>query len=99
MLLTYYLILFVVSITRRERHQDGETALSTNVVDVFSHITAIGIDSLLFASLFDGYIQRIIAHARNAGTSTAFIIRPIVVMTYRDDDPVARTDGLTDGFP
>ena len=80
MLFTYYLVLLVVGITRCQRHQDGVTSLSSDIVDVFTHIAAIGIYRLLLTSLFDGHIERIIASSRDAGTSTSLIIRSVVIM-------------------
>ena len=63
--------LFIVCIARCQRHQYGMTALRANIIDVFAHIAAISVDRLLFASLLDGDIQCVIAHAGNAGPCTS----------------------------
>ena len=97
--LTDYLAFFVVGIAWCQRHQDRVAALSAHVINVFPHIAAIGVYRFLFSSLFNRYVQRIVAYTRNAGTGTSRVVWPVVVVADRDDDPVTRADSLADGFP
>ena len=97
--LAHHPTLLVVGIAWRQRHQDGVAASCTYIINILSHVSAVGIDRLLLAGLLDGDMQRVVAHAGDAGTGTSLVVRAVVVMADADDDPVARTDGITDGRP
>ena len=88
------LIILIVGITWSQRHQNRMSTQSLAVVDVFAHVFAVGIDGFLHARLLDGDIERILADARDAGTSSSAIVRTIVVMTDGDDYPVTSLDAL-----
>ena len=88
------LIILIIGITRSERHQDRMSTERLAVVDILAHILAVGIDGLLHARLLDGDIERILADARDAGTRTTAIVRTVIIMTDRDDHPVASLDSL-----
>ena len=64
------------------------------IVDILTHVLTVGIDGLLHSRLLDSDVEGILANARDAGTGTTAIVRTIVVMTDRDDDPVALLDAL-----
>ena len=97
--LTYNLTVLVVGITRCQRHQDGVSALCPHIDNILTQVTAIGVNRLAFAGLFNHHLQRIIAHTGYTGTCTPLVVGTIVVMTNGDDDPVTLADGLFDGLP
>ena len=99
MWLTYNLTVLVVGITRCQRHQDGVSALCPHIDNILTQVTAIGVNRLAFAGLFNHHLQRIIAHTGYTGTCTPLVVGTIIVMTNGDDDPVTLADGLLDGLP
>ena len=91
--------ILVIGIAWRQRHQYGMSTLRAYIINIFAHITTVGIYCFLLSRFFDGYMQGVITCAGNTGTCTSLVVRTVVVMSDRDDDPVTRTDSLTDGFP
>ena len=69
--LAHNLALVVVGIAWCQRHENGVAALRAYIINIFAHIATIGIYRFLFSSLFDGHVQRIVAHPRDAGTGTS----------------------------
>ena len=54
---TNYLVVLIVGITWSQRHQDRMSTQGLTVVDVFTHVFAIGINGFLDASLLDGDVE------------------------------------------
>lgn len=79
----------VVGIARRERHEDGMCAGFAAVVDISTHIFAIGVDRLLDTRLLDGDVERVVSHAGDGSPRPSAVIRSVVVVPNGDDDPVA----------
>ena len=72
---------------------------SAYIVDIFAHVSAVGIDGIHLASLLDGDYQRVVSDARNGCPCPSAIVWTIVIVADGDDDPVARADGIADGRP
>ena len=89
----------VVGIAGRKRHQDGIAALRTHIINIFTHVAAIGVDGLVLACLLDSHLQGVVTHTGDAGPGTTGVIGSVVVMADGDNHPVAWTDGLLDGLP
>ena len=99
--LAHNLTLVVEGIARGQRHQDGVGTMGTDFADVATQVVAIGINGVLpLGALVEADIAGIRVYARNHGTCP-FLVEElaIVVMTYGDNDPVARLQGIADGWP
>ena len=97
--LTHYLSIVIVGITRRKRHQYGISALRPYIIYILTHISAIGVNGLVFTSFLNRHLKRIITYTRNTGSGTTRIVRAIIIMSDGNNHPVARTYCLLDGLP
>ena len=86
---THNLAVFVVCVTRSERHEYGICAHSTAVVDVFPQILAVCIYRLLYSGFLDGHIEGVLTYSGDTCPCSSTVVWAVVVMTYGYDYPVA----------
>ena len=67
--------------------------------DILAHVAAVGIDHLLASCLLDGHLHRVGACSLHHGTGTPLVKGTAVIVSDRDNHPVAWFQGLTDGRP
>ena len=95
----YNLAMIIIGIAWCQRHQNRMSSLRPYIINILTHISAIGVNSLVFTSFLNRHLKRIITYTRNTGSGTTRIVRAIIIMSDTDNHPVARTDRLLDRLP
>ena len=93
--------LVVAGIARGEGHEDGIGTLLTDLTDIAAKVVTIAIDRIRYLlAEVKAHNHGILCHTVNYASGALGVEKvSMVVMSYRDDDPVAGLQGLAHGWP